>query len=275
VRVVNCSVSTHADGIAVRAGRDDQPNRAPCEDVQIANCHLKSRSYALSIGSEIAGGVRNIAVSNCVVSDSAVGVMLKTMRGRGGVIEEVRVSDVVMDRVRTALELTSHWKDKGDRWAGRAADAGTPTLRNLAFCGLTLNGVEQVALVEGLPERFIKGVKIARVSAAHARAGISASKVCDLRVEGLTLDGLEQHAVDARSVQRLEVHRLACSRGEAKAPLVRLQNVRGAFVHGCDVGVAGAAFVQLEGEDNQGVELAANNVPGEPDADIGIRARSR
>jgi hypothetical protein len=69
----------------------------------------------------------------------------------------------------------------------------------------------------------------------------------------------EWSPVTARHAQRLEVHRLRCA-AAAKAPAVLLQNVAGAFIHGCDAPTA-IELVRLEGEDNRQVTIADNNGP--------------
>ncbi len=47
----------------------------------------------------MAGGVRNVAISTCVFQGTDRGIRMKTRRGRGGLVEHVRVSTVVMEDV--------------------------------------------------------------------------------------------------------------------------------------------------------------------------------
>ena len=51
------------------------------------------------IGSEMTGGVRHVVISNCVFQGTDRGIRLKSRRGRGGVVEDLRVSNVVMSDV--------------------------------------------------------------------------------------------------------------------------------------------------------------------------------
>ena len=44
------------------------------------------------IGSEMSGGVKNVVISNCVFIGTDRGIRIKSRRGRGGAIEDIRVS---------------------------------------------------------------------------------------------------------------------------------------------------------------------------------------
>jgi hypothetical protein len=277
VRVANCSVSTGCDNIALRAGKRGGGPARPCEEVVITNCYLALSSWAaIALGRDTAGGIRNVAISNCVIVDCKFGIRMKTARGRGGGIEQIRASNLVMQRVARAIECSPFMDPKeADSPSRPAADEGTPTLRELSFSGLTLTGVGEVARFEGLPERFVRGVRLQDVSASQTRLGVFARRVADLRVSGLALDPPEDFAVLAREVSRLEVHRLSCPRQDGRTPLIQLEHVSRAFVHGCDVDVSGSSFVRLEGDRNTGVSVVANNTPErELKADLELRSGS-
>jgi hypothetical protein len=181
-----------------------------------------------------------------------------------------------MQRVARGIEISPFFDLKeADSPSRPPADEGTPTLRELSFSGLTLTGVGEVARIEGLPERFVRGVRIQDVSASQVRLGIVARRTADLRVSGLALDPPQDFAVLAREVSRLEVHRLSCPRQDGHSPLILLEHVSRAFVHGCDVDVSEASFVRLEGDRNSGVTIAANNTAGRDlKAHLELRSRS-
>ena len=44
------------------------------------------------IGSEMSGGVRNVVIANCVFVGTDRGIRIKSRRGRGGVVEDIRAS---------------------------------------------------------------------------------------------------------------------------------------------------------------------------------------
>ena len=52
------------------------------------------------IGSEMSGSVRKVTISNCVFDGTDRGIRIKSTRGRGGVVEDIRVSNVVMSNIK-------------------------------------------------------------------------------------------------------------------------------------------------------------------------------
>jgi polygalacturonase len=53
------------------------------------------------VGSEMSGGVKNIKVSNCQFLGTDVGLRFKSTRGRGGVVENIYISDIYMFNIVT------------------------------------------------------------------------------------------------------------------------------------------------------------------------------
>jgi hypothetical protein len=283
VRVIDSSISAGADCIAIKSGYNQDGRRVnkPTEDVLIAGCHLfHSMGSGVALGSETAGSIRNVLVSNCVIDDCLSGMHIRSPRGRGGVVERLRVSNVVMDGIREMALKISQFYDTINMegyFATRAGpgrsnleiarsrkapvDEGTPTLRDLAFVGLTIGQAREVALIEGLPERFIRGLVLQDIAAPRVAGGIACALAAEVCISNVTLGGLEGPAVDAREVERLELYRLRCPQPHPGVPAVWLENVAGAFVHGCDVGDPGGGAPWLRDQQTQGLVLAGNRAP--------------
>lgn len=49
----------------------------------------------------MSGGVRNISVSNCQFLGTDVGLRFKSRRGRGGIVENIYISDIYMFNILT------------------------------------------------------------------------------------------------------------------------------------------------------------------------------
>ena len=224
VRIMNCSVAAGSDAISIKSGYNEDGRRVglPTEDVVIANCNLSmSQACAIAIGSETSGGIRNVTVNNCVITSCKRGIYIRSPRGRGGVVERIRASDLVMDALEGAAFTVTHFFDsvrlgstsgplpkvqnpETDRTITPTADERTPTFRDLEVVGLTLGTVAEVALIEGLPERFIQGITVREVHAPSARAGLSVSRAADVSLSGLVINAVEAPAIAARDVERLE-----------------------------------------------------------------------
>jgi polygalacturonase len=281
VRVTSCAIAAGSDSIAVKSGYNADGRRVgiPSEDVLITNCNLTCTGGAgISIGSETAGGIKNISISNCTIVGPRYGIQLRSPRGRGGVVERIRMSDVLFDRITGVGLYLTHFYDslkmdsffaqraertgnpETDRAMRLPVDEGTPTFREIDFSRLTFGEVPILGLIEGLPERFISGVRIRDVSAADARSGFTIRRASDVSVSGLCTGPAEGPALSAREVERLRVDGLVSTRPDKHAAIV-LEDVTGAFVHDCDV--PQRPLCEARGNRNRGLNLSGNNAhPG-------------
>jgi polygalacturonase len=167
VRISDCHVDVGDDCITIKSGKEDDGRRClrPCENITVTNCTLVRGHGGVVIGSEISGGVRNVAISNCVFVGTDRGIRLKARRGRGGVIEDLRVSNCVMNEVGAALTINlfygcGAWNDP--RVTDRrpvAVDATTPRFRRLRFSNITASNVRWAGIYAlGLPEMPIEDI---------------------------------------------------------------------------------------------------------------------
>lgn len=162
VRIANCHIDVGDDCIALKAGTEagDPALRAPCENIAITNCTMVHGHGGVVIGSEMTGGVRNVVIANCIFEGTDRGIRFKSRRGRGGVVEDVRVTNVMMTDVLCPFTVNlfyacGAWGDPvvADKQP-RAVDAGTPTIRRIHLSHITAAGVTLAAgWVYGLPER--------------------------------------------------------------------------------------------------------------------------
>jgi polygalacturonase len=288
VSITGCTLSSGGDCIGIKSGYNEDGRRVniPSEDIVITGCHMRHNAgSSLGIGSETAGSIRNVLFANCVVEDSYRGMHFRSPRGRGGVVEKVRVDNVVFDGIEELVFKISHFYDSV-RMEGRSVtptgpgrtnleiarsriapvDAGTPTFRDFTLSNLTLGRVGDIALVEGLPERHIHRLTIQNVTVAQGRGGMAFSMSSDVSISNISVENLETPVVDARDSQRLEIHRIKCSRPRADVPAVWLDNVASAFVHGCDIPAAAPTYAWYRQEESRDVGFGANNVPPLPGA---------
>jgi polygalacturonase len=284
VRVANCLVASGSESISLKSGYNEDGRRVglPCEDIVVSNCNLSfSPGSAIAVGSETAGDIRNVLVTNCSISNTRYAVWIRSPRGRGGVVERIRVSASTIDKVAESVLMVSHFFDsvrmdglfgegpspdgnpETDRSLRPRPDHTTPSFRDLEFSGLTVGEARDLAVIEGLPERFISRVKIQDVIARQVKSGLTCARAADVTVANVSLHDLQQPAVAARDVERLEIFRLRCPLTVARAPLIHLDNVSGALIHGCDVAQEAARFVALRGLANHGVTVQGNRVGGD------------
>lgn len=109
VRISNCHIDVGDDCIAIKAGTEDTYERIACENITITNCTMVHGHGGVVLGSEMSGSIRNITISNCIFQETDRGIRLKSRRGRGGIVEDIRVSNIVMDNVMCPFILNLYY----------------------------------------------------------------------------------------------------------------------------------------------------------------------
>ena len=109
VHISNCHIDVGDDCIAIKAGIEKSIYRVSCENVVISNCTFIHGHGAVVIGSDTTGDIRNITVSNCVFENTDRGIRLKTRRGRGGIVEDICVSNIIMKDVKSPFVLHQYY----------------------------------------------------------------------------------------------------------------------------------------------------------------------
>lgn len=173
VRISDCYISVGDDCITLKSGTEHEaPDRyAPCRDITITNCTLERGHGGVVIGSETSGGVKNVVISNCVLIGTDRGIRIKTRRGRGGTIEDIRVSNLIMDGVLCPFTMNLYYhigvsgnlnvSDKNPR----AVNHGTPCLRHIHFSHITAREVKHAAgFLYGLAEMPLEDISFRDVS---------------------------------------------------------------------------------------------------------------
>jgi len=173
VRISDCYVSVGDDCITIKSGTEhESPERyAPCRDITITNCTLERGHGGVVIGSEMSGGVKNVVISNCVFIGTDRGIRIKSRRGRGGAIEDIRVSNLIMDGVLCpfTMNLYYHIGMRGNTNVSdknpRSVDDSTPRLRRIHFSNITAREVKHAAgFLYGLAEMPLEDISFTDVS---------------------------------------------------------------------------------------------------------------
>jgi polygalacturonase len=212
VRISDCYVSVGDDCIAIKSGTEqEQADRyAPCRDITITNCTLERGHGGVVIGSEMSGGIRNVVISNCVFIGTDRGIRIKSRRGRGGRIEDIRVSNIIMDGVLCpfTMNLYYHIGVRGNTEVSdknpRTVDDGTPRLRRIHFNHITAREVKHAAgFLYGLAEMPLEDISFSDIS-------ISISEEADSGYPEMADDipSMSQAGFFIRNVRRLRLERV-------------------------------------------------------------------
>lgn len=268
VLISDCFINTGDDCIVIKSGYRFLPDNPhpPSENIVVTNCVFKKGHGGVVIGSETAGGVRNVAVSNCVCDGTDRGLRFKTARGRGNVVENIRATNVVLREIALAAVELQMFYEAAERSRSAQRNDLTPTFRQFHLSDIIVSGARRALLVEGLPENPIQSLSVRNLEIDSAEAGIFCSAVQGLALENVAVNAASGVPVSISNVRELELIRVRSARAVAAQPVIRLERVQSAVVESCS-GVAGSpALVEAKGPENRDITLALNRPPqGSPE----------
>ena len=262
VRISGCYISTGDDCIMVKSGYKQIPGKPflPSENITVTNCAFNAGGCGVGIGSETAGGVRNVAISNCVCDGTTCGLYFRTARGRGNVVENVSAVNVVMRNLEETGIVVSMFYEDDDRTAFYPVDVRTPIFRNFHCSDILLDGAKASVVVEGLPESPIQRLSLDNVFIKAADKGISCYQVHGFSFSNAVVNANHGSSVECKNVVDLELVRVRTPKSQPNVPVIAMEEVHEAMVQSCSAAESSPALVQLRGAGNRDITLALNRV---------------
>jgi polygalacturonase len=179
VLITKCHIDVGDDNVAIKSGHKVQGREFACEDITVTDC-VFLHGHGMSIGSETTGGVRNVNVKNCVFVNTENGLRIKSQRGKGGLVEDINYSDLVMTNVDPAITFTCYYQQNsaGDPTqkpipeddSAKPVSQGTPVFRNIRVSNVTATCQRSAGLIVGLPESLVSNVVFSNVQITAASA---------------------------------------------------------------------------------------------------------
>ena len=143
----HCDIDTGDDDIVIKSGGTD---------VLIEDCTIH-HGHGISIGSETTAGIHSMLVRRCTFSGTDNGLRIKSMRGAGGIIENVRYTDIQMKGVEKAIILQLDYVDN-NRPNFKGDPSKLPVMRNILFDHITIEGSRNAGIIHGLPDSPIRNI---------------------------------------------------------------------------------------------------------------------
>jgi polygalacturonase len=189
VLIYNNTFDVGDDAICFKSGKneDGRARGIATENVIVKNNVVYHGHGGFVIGSEMSGGVRNIHISNCTFIGTDVGLRFKSTRGRGGVVENIYISNIDMIGIPTDVinfnlfyggnapileQGQSADREKRDETAVPVSEE-TPSFRNIFMKNILATGSGTAANFQGLPEMNLQNVVLEN-SFLEAQRGIIA-----------------------------------------------------------------------------------------------------
>lgn len=251
VHISNCHIDVGDDCITIKSGTEDTTPRVPCENITITNCTMVHGHGAVVIGSEMSGDVRNVTISNCIFEGTDRGIRMKSRRGRGGIIEDIRINNIVMKDVLCPFIANLYYfcgpkgKDKyvWDK-SPYPVTYKTPSFRRIHFSNITAREVSAAAgFLYGLSEMYVEDVSFDNISIAMAedsepgmpdmmsnlapmsQRGFFCSNVKDITFNNVTISNHIGPAFYVENAINIEFSRCKTKNAKSDDPMIKLINV--------------------------------------------------
>ncbi len=158
ILVENTVFDTGDDCIAIKSGRNGDGRRVnvPTENMVIRNCVMKDGHGGVVLGSECAGGIRNIFIENCEMDspDLDRGLRFKNNAMRGGTLENVFMRNVKIGRVGEAVLTIDLLYEEG------AKGPFKPIVRNVQLDNITSTASPRVMYIRNFEGAIIDNIRI-------------------------------------------------------------------------------------------------------------------
>ena len=177
VDIIGCRFSVGDDCIAIKAGKIElaRKYKTPADRHTIRNCLMEFGHGAVTLGSELASGIRRLAVTQCWFRATDRGLRIKSRRGRGkdSVIDDVVFDNIRMERVLTPIVINL-WYNCCDPdryseyvWSREKlpVDDRTPRMGRFTFRNMECTDAQVAACyIDGLTESPIEQVELENIS---------------------------------------------------------------------------------------------------------------
>lgn len=232
VRISDCFISVGDDCITIKSGRDADGRKygKPCENITITNCIMLSGHGGVVIGSEMSGGVKKVTISNCIFDGTDAGIRLKASRGRGGVVEEIRVDNIIMRDIRRNAFIFDLFYDKHS--TVEPVTERTPVFRNIHLSNITGTGIKQIGYIKGIEEMPIEEISFSNIN-MDAEEGFDVETATHIRFYNIDYSVEKGPSIDLKKCSNIILDNVRAKKPLSGQPVVVLDEVDNVFVTNC------------------------------------------
>ncbi len=185
VLIEGCNFTTVDDNVSIKAGLNPDADGLPgCENIVIQNCNcLRSDWSGLTLGTDMGGGIRNVFIQNCSVTDCINAHFIKGHANFGGLVENVYIRSNQVGTCESLLALVL------DSISG-VETFGPPIYSNINMQDVTCvksNG--PVFFFDGNPRLPIDEVYLDNIDVQHAKSVASIENTTNLTADDIVVNG--------------------------------------------------------------------------------------
>ena len=136
---------------------------------------------AVVIGSAMSGGVKSVYAHDCVIDGTMQGIRLKSMRGRGGYVKDVRFENIEINNTTDqAIQINMFYGSS----TVIPKTAMPSDFSDIQIKNINGNGNKLGIQIKGLPEHRLRDISLSEI-----RLGAESSFECS-DVEGLNINNV-------------------------------------------------------------------------------------
>lgn len=225
VLVQNSDIDCNDDNFCLKAGRDADGLRVnrPAEYIVIQNCVAGAGDGLFTCGSETSGGIRHVIARNLKAKGTKVGIRIKSALTRGGTVEDIKVDNIEMDGVGTAILLTMNWNPAYSystlpegyteatlpaHWKAmltkvEPAEKGIPHFRDVVISNVRVQNAKTAISAEGQPNSLLEGMTLNNVTmTAETAGGLNYAK--DWVIKNVTITAKDEEPIAVQNSSKIK-----------------------------------------------------------------------
>lgn len=281
VRISNCTIETGDDAIVFYSMNWFGP-ALPCENITVTNCRLTSSSSAIKFCDGNMNAIRNVTIDNCVVRGSNRGIAF--MNFDGGVVSDIVLSNLTVECVRNDW----FWWGDGDplhfnikrrsevHKSIKPEDDKNPAgkIRRVLITNVIARGYGS-SICNGHPDSWLEDITLnnVKLTLAHdpnapydkAKNALEFRQVRNLKLKDVEIfweqPGYDkwQSALVLDEVDGLQLDNFSGKSGQAKSPVIQLNQVEHAVIRNSSVPLGTETFLNFTGGRTKGILLQGND----------------
>ncbi|WBL24661.1 glycoside hydrolase family 28 protein [Zunongwangia sp. HGR-M22] len=260
VHISDSHISVGDDCITIKSGRDADGRKwaTPTENVTITNCTMLSGHGGVVIGSEMSGGIKKITISNCVFDGTDRGIRLKTARGRGGVVEDIRVSNIVMNNIQQQAIMMNMFYDHNETI--EPVTERTPTFRNIHFSGITGKNIKNAGRIAGIEEMPVENISFSDID-FEAEEGFYISVAKNVEFHDVSVTTKKGPSFEILNSQNIVLDNVETEEPLENTPVIKIENINNLLLTNTAMFQPMNYFLSVSGEETKNIYLQNTILP--------------
>ncbi|MFC4672944.1 glycoside hydrolase family 28 protein [Dysgonomonas termitidis] len=232
VRISDCFISVGDDCITIKSGRDEDGRiyGRPCENITVTNCVMLTGHGGVVIGSEMSGSIKKVTISNCVFNGTDAGIRLKASRGRGGVVEEIRVNNIIMNDIQRNAFIFDLFYDKESQ--AEPVSERTPVFRNIHISDVTGSNIKKIGYITGIDEMPADEISFSNINMT-AIEGFTVKTASNIHFHNVDFSSEKGSPFSFSDTKNIILDNVRSKKPLPNQPVILFDNVENTLVNNC------------------------------------------